>query len=207
MITSESTAKLSEALSLAQSQFRSVELSGFNRAQSYKFASIVDYVRAARGVLAQHGLAVACSTDEITDLPPRRTKAGGDVYAVRVRVTARVMHSSGEWLEASAYGEGQDSGDKATYKAITGARKYALACVLGLAAGDDAEGDTHQPERDETAPATDQQRGELKRLAASEKLTPDARKYLAGKAADKAITERDAATIIERARKVETDGQ
>jgi hypothetical protein len=75
-----------------------------------------------------------------------------------VKVAVRILHESGEWVEASAWGEGQDRGDKAVYKAITGARKYGVASALGLATTDDPEDDGGEENgagsRNESKPAT-----------------------------------------------------
>jgi hypothetical protein len=46
---------------------------------------------------------------------------------------------SDEVLTVSSYGEGRDGGDKAPYKALTGALKYALIQTFLIATGDDPE--------------------------------------------------------------------
>jgi hypothetical protein len=46
---------------------------------------------------------------------------------------------SDEILSVPSYGEGRDSGDKAPYKALTGALKYALIQTFLIATGDDPE--------------------------------------------------------------------
>ena len=55
---------------------------------------------------------------------------------------------SDEVLSVPSYGEGRDSGDKAPYKALTGALKYALIQTFLIATGDDPEreaGETPSP--------------------------------------------------------------
>lgn len=152
MQTSATVVEISKALAKAQPEFRAVAKSGENKAQGYKFADLDDYLAASRKGLESHGLSLAFSVEEAIDLPPRTTKSGAILYGLRVRVVARLLHISGEWLEAQAFGEGTDSGDKACYKAITGARKYATAALLGLATGDDPERDDRQ-ERASRKPA------------------------------------------------------
>ena len=46
---------------------------------------------------------------------------------------------SDEILSVPSYGEGRDGGDKAPYKALTGALKYALIQTFLIATGDDPE--------------------------------------------------------------------
>jgi len=74
--------------------------------------------------------------------------------------------SSGEELTVTVAGEGADTGDKAPYKAMTGALKYALLQSFLLASGDDPEDERGEmrnvpvPER----PITPEQVRELEAL-------------------------------------------
>src|SRR5690606_11890286 len=54
---------------------------------------------------------------------------------------------TGESRSIHSSGEGQDAGDKAVYKAIRGARKYALMKAFMSPTGDGPEGDTGPDER------------------------------------------------------------
>lgn len=65
----------------------------------------------------------------------------------------RLIHSSGEWLEIPAYGEGEDAGDKALYKAITGGRKYGMSGLFCTDSddSDEPEHDTREPTQKQTA--------------------------------------------------------
>ncbi len=51
---------------------------------------------------------------------------------------------SGESHVSTAYGQGQDKGDKGVYKAATGAEKYFLLKTFLIATGDDAEKESPQ---------------------------------------------------------------
>lgn len=146
MKSSDTLSKLAPALAKAQAEFKSVGKSGHNTYDKYKYANLEDYITTVRDVLANHGLSVLSSSEEILPLEDRTTKNGGKEHAVRVRLTTRIVHESGEWIETESCGEGQDRADKAVYKAITGARKYALASALNLATTDDPEqDDDHEP--------------------------------------------------------------
>lgn len=176
MKSSESLAKLAPALTKAQAEFKGVAKSGRNTFDKYDYANLEDYVHAVRGVLASHGLSLLSSSEEIIPLEDRTTKNGGCEHAVRVKLTTRIVHESGEWIETSSCGEGQDRADKAVYKAITGARKYALASALNLATTDDPEqDDDHEP-----APVKQQPRPaakappEIQQLAADHNMTTGA---------------------------------
>lgn len=146
MKSSDSISSLAGALAKAQAEFKSVGKSGENKFDKYSYANLEDYVTAVRPVLSKHGIVLLSSAEEIIPLEDRTTKGGGIEHAVRVKLTTRIVHESGEWIETSSCGEGQDRADKAVYKAITGARKYALASALNLATTDDPESDDdHEP--------------------------------------------------------------
>lgn len=140
MNQSESIDKLAGALVAAQADMPGIAKSGNNTFDKYTYAKLEDYVRAAHPILAKHGLGVVSSPESAESLPERKTKNGGSEYPVRVTVRMRIIHTSGQWIEVSACGEGQDRGDKGLYKAITGARKYGIASLFGLATTDDPEG-------------------------------------------------------------------
>jgi len=69
---------------------------------------------------------------------------------------------SGESFSCIFYGDGSDSNDKAIYKAITGAQKYALMKTFLVATGDD-------PEQDRQAEPMKEQQGSAN--ASCESLT------------------------------------
>jgi hypothetical protein len=146
MKSSDSLANLAPALAAAQAEFKAVGKSGENKFDKYSYANLEDYVSVVRPVLTKHKLCLLSSSEEIIPLDDRTTKNGGCEHAVRVKLVTRIVHESGEWIETSSCGEGQDRADKSVYKAITGARKYALASALNLATTDDPEhDDDHEP--------------------------------------------------------------
>lgn len=164
MKSSESIGKLAAALVKAQSEFKSVGKSGENKFDRYSYANLEDYVTAVRPVLSKHGIVLLSSAEEIIPLDDRQTKNGGCEHAVRVKLTTWIVHESGEWLETCSCGEGQDRADKSVYKAITGARKYALASALNLATTDDPENEDEQ--HPEIKPAAKRPPEKAKDLAA-----------------------------------------
>lgn len=143
MKSSDSIKELAAALAAAQAEMGGVGKSGKNDYDRYKYAKLEDYVNAAHAVMHKHGLSFVSGAEEIIPLDDRTTQKGGTEHAVRVKVVGRIIHASGEWVETSAWGEGQDRADKAVYKAITGARKYLLASAFDLATTDDPEADEH----------------------------------------------------------------
>lgn len=111
---------------------------GVNTFQNYAYVTDSDVVDAVREALAKQGLFVAMHVRH------DRVK----IYREEGRLCAEVyvdaiIHcpETGEQFPGGAPGYAEDKGDKAAYKAITGAKKYALLLLLGLSTGDDPEND------------------------------------------------------------------
>ncbi|MBL4700537.1 MAG: ERF family protein [Phycisphaeraceae bacterium] len=146
MKTSEEIDEIAPALAQAQADFKRVQKSGDNKFDRYRYAMLEDFVSAIDDKLAKVDCAIITSVGKVMQMPNRTTQKGGTEYVVRVLLTTRIIHSSGQWIECVGYGEGQDRADKALYKAITGGRKYLLGAMLGLATTDDPEvDDDHNP--------------------------------------------------------------
>ena len=136
---SESIDKLSAAIIAARAEMPSVGKSGFNNFDKYTYAKLENYVAAVEDHLIKYQLMVITGSGKAEQLPERKNSKGGSEYVVRVSLAMRLLHSSGQWIEVEAVGEGQDRSDKGIYKAHTGARKYGYASLFGLATTDDQE--------------------------------------------------------------------
>lgn len=145
MRMSEQCDKIAAALVAVSDSVRYVGKSGENTFDKYSYAKLDDYVRATSDALRQQKVCVLTSVTSSESLPPRKTKSGNEEQVVRLGITMRAIHESGQWAEVDAVGEGQDRSDKAIYKANTGARKYAIAQLFGLATSDNAEEELPEP--------------------------------------------------------------
>ncbi len=141
MLKSESIAKLAPALVKAQSVIKAAQKSGDNKFDKYRYSKLEDFMDQAKHVLADYDLALVIGNPIVSVLPDRTTKNGGAEHACQVQVSATLIHGSGEWIEVVGHGEGQDRADKSIYKAITGAKKYAVAGLLAIPTTDDPEAD------------------------------------------------------------------
>jgi len=141
MRTSDSITNLANALAKMQPELGTISKSGENKFDKYTYATLEDYIKGTRDIMSKHGFFMVASVEKLDQLSDRSTRNGGIEHAVQISLTVRLIHQSGEWLETNCIGEGQDRADKAVYKAITGARKYAIASLLGLATSDDPEAD------------------------------------------------------------------
>lgn len=139
-----------------------------NTQQNFKFRGIDDVMNALNPLLAKHGVFYVPDVVERID-SERATKSGGVMYVVNLHVRYRFYGPNGDHIEASGWGEGTDSGDKATNKAMTGAMKYVLFQAFAIsteeAAENDADGDSpeatsggrpaqHAPLAEQTVPSS-----------------------------------------------------
>ena len=126
MRASEQIEALATALAAAQGEIGAAIKGNVNPAFGSKYADLGAVIDAARPALVKHGLAVVQMPEHSDD--------------ALVHLTTRILHSSGQWLEASmsipvgkpnAHGYGS---------AITYARRYAFAAAIGVVADEDDDG-------------------------------------------------------------------
>lgn len=126
---SDDTTDLYEAIVAAFAEIENVAKDSTADAGSYvyKYVSLGAIMQTVRGPLAAHGLA-------IVQAPATEVVNGG----LRVSVTTRLVHTSGQWIEASAsVGVAGNAPAQAIGSAITYARRYGLTALLGIASEDD----------------------------------------------------------------------
>lgn len=109
------------------------EFHRYNYAMASDLQGVIGTELAESGiVLARRNLTVARSLGE--------TSKGNAETIVEVSCEYGFLDAdSDEQIWQPAYGEGRDQGDKAAYKAFTGALKYFLIQAFSLATGDDPE--------------------------------------------------------------------
>jgi hypothetical protein len=123
--------ELAAALATAQGEIEGAKKDTENPFFKSKYADLASIWEACRAALAANGLAVVQNP----------YLAGIDDSGATVGVTTLLMHGSGQWLEGElvlpvSKGDAQGFGSAITY-----ARRYALAAMVGVApADDDGEG-------------------------------------------------------------------
>lgn len=124
----------------------------------FAFRGVDDIMNALHPALVRHGLLVLPQVQE--RIPEARTTSkGGTMNVVHLRVRFTFTAADGSTTRAEAWGEGQDSGDKATGKAHSMAYKSAMLQVFSIPTEpgevDDADHDTTPaaPRAREAAPA------------------------------------------------------
>lgn len=120
-------AKLAEACNAVGG----VDKKGRNEHQKYNYVRAADIAKAIRHELFKRGLILFADEKEISH-EDRATNGGGTIRQLTIKIEYTVRDSeSDEFVTTTAYGIAMDTGDKAIWKAKTGALKYYLR-TLGI---------------------------------------------------------------------------
>jgi hypothetical protein len=117
-----------------------IQKRGKNAHFNYTYAMEADVADKVREALAKRCVVMIPSLVEHS-LREIETRNGKQTVAMVVMEYTFHDGESGETLSFKMPGEGQDSGDKAFYKAITGSGKYAMMKAFLIPTGDDPEND------------------------------------------------------------------
>jgi len=115
-----------------------IQKRGHNERFNYSYVTAADIAGSVGDILAELGVVIIPSLENITY---ESTAGRGETTRLARVVMAYTFADvdSGEEVVAKVAGQGLDVGDKAPYKAMTGALKYALLQSFLLATGDDPE--------------------------------------------------------------------
>jgi hypothetical protein len=115
-----------------------IQKRGHNERFNYSYVTAADIAGSVGDILSELGVVVIPSLENITyESAASRGETTRMARVVMAYTFADV--DSGEEIVAKVAGQGLDTGDKAPYKAMTGALKYALLQSFLLATGDDPE--------------------------------------------------------------------
>lgn len=180
------------ALLAIASEMPSIAKEGKNAAQGYSFRGVDQVFNSLQPIFAKHGVII---TAEILDLrrDERPSKSGGVMAFVTVRVRYNFVAKDGSSISTESAGEGCDTSDKATPKALSISLKYALleTFLVPTADSKDPENDSHElapMPKPKAAPAP----------APAAKLTGDQGIVIAKLLADKQEAGKDIADLVER---------
>jgi len=139
--------KLVKKLAEVMKRVQYIQKTGFNNFHQYKYATEADVNEHVREVLAEYNVVMIPNVKSHSFREHVNAK-GKIEYIVTVCVEFTFYDGeTGETITFCTFGEGQDAGDKGTYKAITGAQKYALMKAFMIPTGDDPESDSGVDER------------------------------------------------------------
>lgn len=112
---------------------------GNNQFDRYKYFSVAQYKSLFTDLFASHDLELRSTVSDYSTIEGTEKQANGRI----VQMEFELIDCETGFSETSKfYGEGFDKGDKAMYKAYTGAIKYYLANTFLVATGDDPEKDS-----------------------------------------------------------------
>lgn len=133
-----------------------------NASQGYKFRGIDDVYAALHDILAKHGL---FTVPEVLNerAEDRQTKSGSALIYRVLTIKFTFYAEDGSSLSATLIGEGMDSGDKASNKAMSVAHKYALLQAFAIPTEDakDPENESHEIAPKTTHAAADAMRAAI----------------------------------------------
>lgn len=114
-----------EKMTAAMADISAVGKSQTNKQQHFRYRGIDDAMNALYPILAKHGLFLV---PEVLDQKreERTTKNGGNLIYSILKVRYTMYAADGSSVSAVVIGEGMDSADKSSNKAIAAAMKYAI---------------------------------------------------------------------------------
>ena len=117
-----------------------IQKGGTNSAQGYKYVMASQVADAIREKLADKNIILVPVGVQVVETG--RTPSEKQSLLTLKYTWRFIDGDSGETIDFESVGSGADSGDKAPYKAATGALKYALLTAFLIPTGDDPENDS-----------------------------------------------------------------
>ncbi len=137
--------KIFSQIALVMNDLTSVSKDRMNEQQRYKFRGIDDVYNALHTPMAKHGIFTVPTVLE--DRTEERTTKSGTALIYRVlKIKFTFFADDGSSVDAIVIGEGMDSGDKASNKAMAVAHKYALLQVFAIPTEEDKDPEISSPE-------------------------------------------------------------
>lgn len=119
--------------------FDRVAKNGVNQFFKYSYATEADVTSAVRGAMAEQGVMMITTLEKIEWSEVATAQGKKEKLCTASFLFTLLDADSDAKIELRNIGQGQDGGDKAFYKATTGAVKYALLKLFLIPTGDDPE--------------------------------------------------------------------
>ena len=116
-----------------------------NKTQGFKYRGIDDVMNALQPLLSKNKVFIVPQILEQTREERTTNKGGNLIYSI-CKIKYIFYAEDGTYIEAVTVGEGMDSGDKATNKAMAIAMKYALFQVFCIPTEEMKDPDEETPE-------------------------------------------------------------
>lgn len=125
-----------------------------NTQQHFMFRGIDDVMNKLNPIMSKYGVFVVPHDVLELEHEQRTSKGGGAMYAAFLTMKYRWYGPRGDWVDTVGIGEGTDSLDKASPKAMTGAFKYMIFETLAISTKEAADADSDKTSPPETIHAT-----------------------------------------------------
>lgn len=137
-------AQIYELIGKAMNDIGAIGKDDFNSQQKYKFRGIDAVMNALNPVMRKYGL--FCTPEVLNQVREERaTTTGGTLKYSLLTVKYTVYAPDGSTVCATVIGEGMDSGDKASNKALSVAFKYAMFQLFCIPTEEFVDSDTETP--------------------------------------------------------------
>ena len=141
--------KIYEAIPAIMSELKAVEKNDRNDKQKYKYRGIDAVMNAVNPLLVKNHVFIVPEVLESTREERKSTNGGTLLYSI-CKIKFSFCAEDGSHVDVINIGEGMDSGDKATNKAMAVALKYALFQLFCIPTEemrqDDTDRDSPEPE-------------------------------------------------------------
>lgn len=146
MIDLEGPAKIYGSIAAVIADVGHVAKDKVNKQQGFKFRSVDDVYNALHPALAKNKVFIVPKILERTCEVVGKTKNGTDMVKVVCEIEFTFFAEDGSSVKAVIVGEGLDTGDKATNKAMAIAYKYACFQVFCIPTEEMVDPDSERPE-------------------------------------------------------------
>lgn len=147
-----------------------------NQQQGFMYRGIDAVMNALNPVLQRHGLFVVPEVLEQTREERQTSKGGNLLYSI-LKVRYTLCADDGSSVSAVVIGEGMDSGDKASNKALSAAYKYAMFQLFSIPTEEMKDPDADTPPDSVPAKVTEEHLIGLRAMCTAEQLSAICRKY------------------------------
>jgi len=201
------SAKIAAKMAGAMKEIDAVTKKGRNENQKYNYVRAADVANEVRTALVNNGIAFTYDVSECRNWE-KASNSGSMLNYCHIKVDCLFIDSeSGESVTAGAVGWGMDSGDKAPYKAMTGALKYIMRMTFLIPDESDPENEKEEsPKMQIVKPQPPPPKNLKAALVESNKfITEEQRLYFIEAATRRGKTKQDIVTALKAAGIAKTD--
>lgn len=134
-----------QSINTAMAEIEPIAKGRRNDKQNFNFRGIDDIMNELQPILKKNGLFVVPSVLDVKrqEIP---SKSGGTLLYSVITMEYTMYASDGTYVKGATIGEGMDSGDKASNKAMAAALKYFLLQTFCIPTDDAKDPDAESPE-------------------------------------------------------------